>query len=162
MVLCRYETIPSGEYLPRGEGYDEDNDMYLRVLLHVYQSVDVERTVIITASDRDSHVLGEHLTQDDHNVSILLEERLFDTRGYHDHLREFCSRETRVLIMSYPCYRFLRDHQQLPAVAESHDFIVFFDVDVNISREVYSQMTRLHTRGYTPTSLKYRALYLLS
>lgn len=159
MVLCQYETVQLNEYLQA-----ESDDDYLEALLNIYQTIDVERTVIITASDKDSLVLSENLSRDDHNVSTILECRLFDDeiRGYHDHLREFCSRATRVLILSYSCYRFLRDHKQLPAVVESHDFIVFFDVDINIAREVDSTIKRLHTRGYTPSSLKYRTLYLLS
>jgi hypothetical protein len=150
MVLIRYEVV---------NPYEEDP---LQALLQVYNIIEVERTVIITDSDEATRLVSEKLIEDDHSVSIITYDNLFDSHGYYRRLLEFRERITRVFVMSYACYRFVRDQHHLKDLVASHNFLVCYDVDTNIARDVQQHIRQLHRRGYAPTTLKYYLMNLIS
>lgn len=141
--------------------YDESIASELTALLDTYNFIDVERTLIITDSDEETAIVRRGFIRDDHSVSCLTHDLCQNTHTYHGQLRDFRMRKTRVMVMSYMCYRFVRDNRNMDDLAVSHDYVVFYKIDINLARDVLEYIKSLHVKGSVPTPSKYRVLNMI-
>ena len=129
--------------------YDDDKIKHIMSELETYYTTyNVYKSIVVCSDDSDTWRLATNLSLREHSVCTLCEEDLVDDRDlYMQRLKEFEGTKHRILAVSYPMWRALKDHIEVYVLPEQN-LVVFAGVTEEGVNEFKTWLVDAKRRGF--------------